>query len=337
MRHSDIYKRIYPKAGEAAKTDHPKLQEKVENLRGKLGKYAMASAALVAVSGTAEATVQFTPANTVIPLVTGGTISAYGTATIDIDGDGNSDVYFNLGSTAPAGAAIFFSAFPGTYSAPIPAMVGVTAGAGFNQPSVLTNAAPIGAGANWLSGTGNFTLNFNDTTGNWTPTTVSGFLGVRFKSATTGDTHYGWVELSIESDKIRVLGFAYEDVPNRTINSGQRVGIPTLSEWGLITLAIFLLSFGTLYIGRREEILAAQSSSGGQFKMGHLWQKPPFEWAVFWKTLLATAGLAGVAGGLSLFAYGTIAAADLIGTTIAGPLFAYLMHLLWIFERDNKE
>ena len=97
------------------------------------------------------------------------------------------------------------------------------------------------------------------------------------------------------------------------------------------------MSFGTLYIGRREEELIGGGSSGSNVNVGAYWQKPPFVWAIFKKTLLATGGLAAIAGVLSYLVYGTIAAVDIAGTAIAGPLFAYLMHLLWIFEGSKKE
>lgn len=183
--------------------------------------------------------------------------------------------------------------------------------------------------------------------GNWgNVPTGSKFLGVQFQIA--GVTHYGWVELNVTSVtdpmSFSVTRFAYEDCPDTPIAAGETVNsqcssndIPTLSEWGLITLAILLLSFGTLYIGRREEELIGQGTRGSNVKLGAYWQKPPLVWAIFKKTLLATGGLAAVAGVLSYLVYGTIAAVDIAGTAIAGPLFAYLMHLLWIFEGGKKD
>ncbi len=191
----------------------------------------------------------------------------------------------------------------------------------------------------------------------WSPA-GTGFLGVKFDI--NGKTHYGWVELDVtpltvnppmlphgdnaSNYNFTVTRWAYESCPDTPIQAGEETNslcndndVPTLSEWGLITLAILLLSFGTLYIGRREEELIGQGTRGSNVNLGAYWQKPPLVWAIFKKTLLATGGLAVVAGVLSYLVYGTIAAVDIAGTAIAGPLFAYLMHLLWIFEGNKKD
>ena len=346
MKHSDIYKRIYPKSNlSSSSPKESNTRQKADVLKSKLGKYAAVSTAFITIAPNLEAEVIYT---NVDPDVVVNAPTATGTNfyTIDFDGDGNDDVAFsaiNLGGSSVVGAYGFGN---NRLMGSSTTFGQNTAGTLLNGdifktilPYALAQGASVGPSGNFPTAPGTYlgtyiNMNSNNTNGNWITPNTNAYVGVQFDIS--GQTRYGWVRLIVNnSGQFTVLGYAYENT-GAVIKTGKGGGVPTLSEWGLITLAIFLLSFGTLYIGRREEILAAQSSSGAQFKIGHFWQKPPFKWEVFWKTLLATAGLAAVAGGLSLFAYGTIAAADIIGTAIAGPLFAYLMHLLWIFERDNK-
>ena len=109
--------------------------------------------------------------------------------------------------------------------------------------------------------------------------------------------------------------------------------IPTMSEWGIIMLMLMLMSFGMIFVTRREPVLAVQGQNGGTAGFRFLLQKPPFVKSLFLKALVATACLAALAGILSFIVYGTVALVDVIGTLIAGPIFAYLMHLLAMSER----
>jgi hypothetical protein len=98
------------------------------------------------------------------------------------------------------------------------------------------------------------------------------FLGVKF--AISGQTHYGWVRLSVQQIgrracdlKALVTGYAYENTPNTPILAGQRSGanevgslVPDLNQAPLNTMrSLGLLAQGApaLAIWRREEDLAA--------------------------------------------------------------------------------
>lgn len=181
-----------------------------------------------------------------------------------------------------------------------------------------------------------------------------GFIG--FTTQLTGDASVvnGWMQIRVNpnSNGMTIIDFAYEDSGAAILAGDTGVGgvqslancevpandIPTLSEWGLITLALFLMTFGTLYIGRREEILAdigvEQSSKSSWQVIG---QRPPFEWRIFRKTAFGTAVLAAIAGVLTFAVYGNIAAVDVVGTAITGPLLAYLAHLLYLYSENEEE
>ena len=181
-----------------------------------------------------------------------------------------------------------------------------------------------------------------------------GFIG--FTTQLTGDasTVNGWIQIRVNpnSNGMTIVDFAYEDSGVAILAGDTGAGgvqalanceippndIPTLSEWGLITLALFLMTFGTLYIVRREETLAGiGSGQGSKSSWQVIGQRPPFDWRIFRKTALGTAILAAIAGMLTFAVYGSIAAVDIFGTAIAGPLFAYLAHLIWLYSSSEEE
>ena len=118
--------------------------------------------------------------------------------------------------------------------------------------------------------------------------------------------------------------FAYEDTPGMSIVGGgdhvSRCSDPF--RMGFITLSLFLLSFGTIYIGRKESALSIEN---GTTQLGWRTQRPPFHADLFKKSLVATGILATIAGLFSIWIYGSITAVDFMGTLITGPLFAYLI------------
>ncbi|MGB1242796.1 MAG: IPTL-CTERM sorting domain-containing protein [Chitinophagales bacterium] len=357
MKHSDIYKRIYPNQTNSSKSPSNNSQQKAKNLKNKLGKYAAVSTAFIAaIPNIAYATIQHTNVtmNSVISNPTNTTgapaIGQQNFYPIDFDGDGNNEVSINQVFFGSNSLKPFVLAQEARIDRSTFLSFSVTQ---LNTTQTVNSLGNLGGSnsANYLAYITPGTSYPNFATG--TPK----YIGVSFPIA--GQTHYGWIQVTLSADaKVTTIhDFAYEDCPCQGIVVGATAGgpglacppancpfypapnpnVPTLSEWGLLTLAVLFMTFGTLYIGRREEILEAATNNGEQFKIGYAWQKSPFEWAIFWKTFLATIGLATVAGALSLFMYGGIAAADIIGTAIAGPIFAYWMHLLWIFERNNKK
>ena len=101
--------------------------------------------------------------------------------------------------------------------------------------------------------------------------------------------------------------------------------VPTMGEWGLIILALLVLSFGTVFMMRRRASLAgagnvSMSQSGGI----------PFDRASFGKMLAVVmiGFVAIVAISVLVFGY-EMTNADVPGSLIAGPIAAYLLHLLF--------
>jgi len=216
-------------------------------------------------------------------------------------------------------------------------LIGSTAGAGtFQYPFVLDFGDPVSAGQAFNpAGTQFDTLYLAwGGIGNWPPPT-SGFIGVRFLIG--ADVHFGWIQLSVNSaTEVVVEAFGYDDTPLTAIAAGAMPPVPTLSEWGLITLGLFLMSFGTIFVARRE---GALGMAGGTADMGDLswvFRRPPFFAAAYKKALLATGLLTALLGLFSMVAYGSITAVDFFGAMVAAPVFAYLMHLMLVYEKETK-
>lgn len=111
--------------------------------------------------------------------------------------------------------------------------------------------------------------------------------------------------------------------------------IPTLSEWGLITLALMLMSYGSLAMVGTAGL--AGSTRSQTFNFGSKMFSIPFDNRVYRKALMLT-GLIAAAGFTGCFAmYGAIFMSDIIGTAIAGPVFAYLAHLLYLLETRREK
>jgi hypothetical protein len=206
--------------------------------------------------------------------------------------------------------------------------------------------SPIGPLQSFIGGYGSQRLQINVsngfsgyTSGGFLPSGSTNYMGVRFDIG--GSPHYGWIQLQITTTSnpafasITILDYAYEDAANTPIPAGATgsppTAVPTMSEWGLITFVLLLLSFGTVYVGRRKEEFA-MAGENNSFKIGAIFQKPPFSLALFKKTLLGTGILGAALGALSFALTGGITLVDIIGFGIAGPVFAYLTHLMMLFD-----
>ena len=107
--------------------------------------------------------------------------------------------------------------------------------------------------------------------------------------------------------------------------------IPTLSEWGLIVLALLLMTIGSLKMGVASFAGAGTSTIpvGSNFKL-------PFNNAILRKAFMITGIMAIIGFAVCFGIYGAIFMPDLIGVAIAGPIFAYLAHLLYLLETKKR-
>ncbi len=119
-------------------------------------------------------------------------------------------------------------------------------------------------------------------------------------------------------------GFPFPLMTGGTCNACPVLGIPAMGEWGLIVLALFLLSFATVSMMRRQTALVGAGNMATQSK------GIPFDRSSFGKMLVyVMIGLAATfVLAVSVFGY-EMTAVDLPGSLIAGPALAYLLHLLF--------
>ncbi len=114
---------------------------------------------------------------------------------------------------------------------------------------------------------------------------------------------------------------------------GETADIPTLSEWGLIFLALLLMTYGAVMVSVNST--AFQTVSAYKF---NLFKQPRFipfckKWFLLAAKITITIAIFGF---IICFAiYGAVFTPDLIGVTLCGPLFAYLLHLLVLLEKEN--
>lgn len=181
------------------------------------------------------------------------------------------------------------------------------------------------------------------------------YVGVAFEI--NGNTHYGWVQLRIEqtvevfpkgtpgvhaaSSCVTIMDYAYENKADTPIQAGEGAlapgQIPTMSEWGLITLAFFLLSFGTVLIYRKEAILeipGGRHNGHGSLKIR--FGLMPLDVELYLKALKGIAIMGALVATCSLFISGNFTVVDLIGGSLAALVIAYWTHLLLLFEREEQ-
>lgn len=101
--------------------------------------------------------------------------------------------------------------------------------------------------------------------------------------------------------------------------------VPTMGEWGLIVLALLVLSFGTVFMMRHQTAIAGMGETSMSQSSGI-----PFDRASYGKMLIVVMiGLVAVfVVSVLVFGY-EMTNADVPGSLIAGPIAAYLLHLLF--------
>jgi len=108
-------------------------------------------------------------------------------------------------------------------------------------------------------------------------------------------------------------------------------GAPTLSEWGVIVLALMLLMAGTIFILRGRPLM---TGGGVQFAGGIT--PPLFVPRLFGKVLAGTSALALTGLIVVTWLSGPIKLLDIGGTLLCVLMFAYLVHLLILAAKNSQ-
>lgn len=93
-------------------------------------------------------------------------------------------------------------------------------------------------------------------------------------------------------------------------------------------LALLLMNLGSIFIAQEKLALATPHN----FKLPLISFQLPFLAEHFNKAVVFTAIFAFVGFVGSIVLTGTIAASDLIGVFVTTPVFAYLVHLVWMMK-----
>ena len=181
-----------------------------------------------------------------------------------------------------------------------------------SSPDVILAGGIAGAAtsATWSGGAGTFNPSNTALNATYTPT--------------AGEIAAGSVTLTLTTDDPAGLCPAGTGQMTITYNASPCVQVPTMGQWGLIILSLLLLTFGTVALQKRE-LAGANSAIVAASGVSSL----PFNRAGFSKMLVIVMLILGAvfAIAVSLFGY-EMTSADLPGSLVAGPLMAYLLHLL---------
>ncbi|HHM20584.1 MAG TPA: IPTL-CTERM sorting domain-containing protein, partial [Bacteroidetes bacterium] len=99
---------------------------------------------------------------------------------------------------------------------------------------------------------------------------------------------------------------------------------PTMGQWATILFALIMLSFGVVYVMRRQMVLAGTGTAPEAFG-----QPLPFDKNLFGKILAYVMVALAVVFAIAIGAFGyEMTNADVPGSLLAGPLLAYFIHLV---------
>lgn len=202
---------------------------------------AAATAAGVGVFGIpqqAEAKVVFTPAN--ISISNGNPVH------IDLTGDGTTAFTFIRATLGSHGTSVLSVSAPTGNSWIAP---------DGRDPAPLVFGEPIGPGGQFAGrydSIARFSSNGTRTGsgGIWADKT-NRYMGLKF--LIEGETHFGWLRMTVAHGKSTVTGYAYETVPNKAIKAGHTHGPQTTAmegAWGATQGAVQgSASLGLLALG----------------------------------------------------------------------------------------
>ncbi len=155
----------------------------------------------------------------------------------------------------------------------------------------------------------------------WKPVVCGGFDSWQPNNGERSVNSGNWqVTTSANNEQICVV---YDLVTGRASPTAVPSNIPTMSEWGVMILALLMLIFGALVVRQRKLALAGTQSSTFS------WRSLPFDRNFFPKAMFFT-GVAMVlvfTAAIALFGY-EMTNADVPGSLLAVPLLAYLFTLL---------
>lgn len=113
-------------------------------------------------------------------------------------------------------------------------------------------------------------------------------------------------------------------------------GAPTLSQWGVIIMALLLLTVGVSFITRRQlEMVGAFGFDSSELNASM--NMPLFAPSVYSKAFTVTLALMIVGLVVMVWLYGSISMLDICGALLCALICAYIIHLLTIGARHHSQ
>ena len=112
------------------------------------------------------------------------------------------------------------------------------------------------------------------------------------------------------------------------------LNIPTLSEWGMIILALLMFSAAAVFIRRRQPQLAGAANL--PIAAGHHAGRSIFDRALLFKSVLATVSLAALTLAVIAVFFGRPSLVDIFGTLLSSVVVGFLIHILLLEKNRPK-
>ena len=150
-------------------------------------------------------------------------------------------------------------------------------------------------------------------------------------------SNFGWILVGNEATAPTAKRFGSSENPvatarpELTINYtvGPPGAVPTVSEWGLILMALLLVSLASVVFVRRSVAVPVGPSADASTGFA-----PPFDARRYGRALAVLAAAATAALGLAGATVGLPSRVDVVGSLLCLPVLAYLVHL-WLAPAED--
>jgi hypothetical protein len=190
----------------------------IASLDSRLDKRLMGYVAAAGAAGVAVLAPAQPAAARIVYTKTDIALGANSSAAIDLNGNGTADITFtgvsvgsygvNVSAWTPTGNGVFKGGAPEPF--------GVAIGKNGQFTTQQFQLVHFTQGVSGTIGSG----------GPWAGAT-SRYLGLKFEI--NGETHFGWIRLTVKYPAAKITGYAYETVTEKTIRAGD-TGIPSADE-----------------------------------------------------------------------------------------------------------
>jgi hypothetical protein len=149
-------------------------------------------------------------------------------------------------------------------------------------------------------------------------------------TAYTQTTYYYNTSLQLPGDEISLRTITSFSLGNPILATGTAYyilksnNIPTLSQWGLTLLLLLLITFGTVFIIKRQRSMAI----AGGIESSSLSGRSLFNRILYFKVLAVVLLILSAVISFVVINYGSVSKTDVVGGFLSSLIIAYLIHLI---------